>query len=578
MNKNQLNRMLMTFAAFALNFNLVFVSLAGFAEAQTKPELQSATPQRLDVVVLRPAADGVSAGKRTFPPPTKDEVERFRTGKETKARAVLDFRGLRQMLLNAGVPFEPNVLLEKNWRDHVRNHNGFLEGLSSKQIDGSFKGGTIIADTLILPSELVLTQDTVIFANDIFFEGTEATIRSYGKAIGVFPLNEIAASRLRSRPVAIDPNVMAEDPIKARFLSDFEKFPAGKISISSRGFGYDDWLKSRGVVISGSRADELPYVSPCPNGATGCLPEPTQHGSPGVSGDSYGVSNRGADSPDPVDGSCILAGNPNGQSTGTANPGQAGRNAGNAPQPGQSGGPTPGGNAGAIMCSIPDGSSGQFFFDATGGIGGHGGYGGNGGTGGPGGDAKRGGDGVTCGRTVGNGGNAGTAGRAGDAGAGGNGGNGAKGGNGGNITVDYPAGFGSNVSLIAAKGPGGPAGPRGEAGYPGTPGSGARGGNPGPTVGGVFGNYGNPSNEGGHGDFKSPGTPGSIGSLGDIEGVVNRVERPGGGGENPPPCVSLRENMLQVTCNCTPHYWVYNVSWDGGETWEYQYSVYAGCW
>jgi hypothetical protein len=29
---------------------------------------------------------------------------------------------------------------------------------------------------------------------------------------------------------------------------------------------------------------------------------------------------------------------------------------------------------------------------------------------------------------------------------------------------------------------------------------------------------------------------------------------------------------------CTPYYWNYYNSYDGGETWEYDYSEYAGCW
>lgn len=29
---------------------------------------------------------------------------------------------------------------------------------------------------------------------------------------------------------------------------------------------------------------------------------------------------------------------------------------------------------------------------------------------------------------------------------------------------------------------------------------------------------------------------------------------------------------------CTPYYWNYYTSYDGGETWDYDYSEYAGCW
>jgi len=156
-------------------------------------------------------------------------------------------------------------------------------------------------------------------------------------------------------------------------------------------------------------------------------PRTQDGGRDGASGINGISGNRGNDSPDPVDGSCILGGSPNGRNTPNASDGSPGENGRDAPNNLEYGAMA-GGNAGEIFCSIPDGDSPSgYFFSAVGGNGGHGGYLGAGGNGGNGGDGERRGDGVTCGHTVGNGGNGGRA------------GNGALGGAGGSVSVSAPA-------------------------------------------------------------------------------------------------------------------------------------------
>jgi hypothetical protein len=422
------------------------------------------------------------------------------------------------MLLNSGVPFEPNVLLDKNWRDHLKNFSGFFSGLSTRRLGETFSGGAVVAETLILPEKVEIKGDTVFLADRIFFEGKNVEIRSQGKKIAIFPVTEISGTKSRN---GVDHSAFEKyktDPLLMDFWGVREKASDATYKISSRGFGYDDWLRSRGVKSDDFPLYRFPYLTPCSDGSISCDPDPAQHGTPGLPGNSRPVAESGNDSPDPIDGTCILSGNPNGQNTPDAKHGQNALSGGNAPNPGQAGGPTAGGDAGAIFCSIPDGSAGHWYFDATGGIGGSGGPGGTGGIGGNGGQGKRGGDGVTCGTTVGNGGNAGRGGNAGDAGAGGNGANGAKGGNAADITIDHPQGV--IVYATANKGPGGQGGPAGLPGNPGVPGSGARGGLPGPTVGGVYGNYGSASQAGDFGDQKTEGQPGNNGPEGDYEGVL----------------------------------------------------------
>lgn len=542
----------------------------------------SNNPQRLSVVVLRPApVVDTAQEKRDFLPPTKAETDFFQSGKDKKAVAATAFRKFRTILLAKGVPFEPNILLEPNWRNHLKNYSSYFDSLTSLYFSNGKINGAIVADNLFLPSNVEITRDTVILANNIYFEGTNIEIKG-SHNIAFFPVvsaSPTTVSTTVARKYSKDTGNVVSASFETEFFARNKIVKRGKITIEASGRGYDDWLKAQKIVSE--KRDQQNGNSLCDEFNLNCPDSNGTHGQPGEPGIGRGVSPSGIDSPDPVDGSCVLAGNPNGQHTNNATDGYHGIQGGDAPNPGQQGGAMPGGPAGNIFCSIPDGSTQSYVFNAIGGTGGPGGPGGQGGTGGPGGQGKRGGDGVTCGLTVGNGGNGGAGGQGGNGGKGGKGGNGAKGGNGGDVFVELPSNFLGNVTAYVNKGPGGNGGYPGPAGNPGEGQTGGRGGTPGPNRGGVFGTHGTTGVSKCPGLFLGEGDPGIGGMAGDSDGTFHPpTVRPGGGGggEQPPPCNSRQNPVVDNTCGCTPYYWVEYWSWDGGQTWEIHDIWYAGCW
>lgn len=541
----------------------------------------------LSVIVLRPRSEmSFSDRKIDFVAPSEKEVKRYLNREEpyfSNAYRAARFRRFRRLLIEAGVPFEPNVLLQSNWRQQIKNYSEYIASKGNFLAESVESGGAIIADTVVLPSSVRFTGDTVILANRVLFEGTKLEIKSRGKAIALFSVNPPEGSKNPIRPDAASNYLPQQNKgqLLQSYLKNFTPSEKKLISIDVSGFGARDWsyaaaknLLPRDFFIVEGFCDGVSNCDPDKNGLPG---RDGVDGAPGLPG------NRGADSPDPVDGSCVLSGNPNGRDTPNAQNGQPGLPGGNAPNPDNFlYGATAGTDGGNVFCDIPDGDNpSSYVFTAMGGNGGNGGFGGPGGNGGDGGDGKRGGDGVTCGRTVGNGGKGGDGGNGGRGGDGGRGGNGAPGGNGGSVSVTIPAG--TSCSIISADvsgGVGGGGGPGGNFGLPGRGGNGARGGLPGPNIDQtIFGNYGMPGLPGNWGDWASAGATGSRASSGS-RGISTCSVRPSNGGGEPPPCFSLPENLVNGNqfCECTQYWWVEYRSDDGGETWYLYDYWYAGCW
>ncbi|MER3430795.1 MAG: hypothetical protein C4325_11070 [Blastocatellia bacterium] len=101
------------------------------------------------------------------------------------------FRRFRNLLIAARVPFEPNILLGDNWRDHVKNYGDFIAARGNFIANATETGGAIIADTVVLPSKVCFSSDTVIVANRILFGGPELEIKARGKGIAIFPVEYI---------------------------------------------------------------------------------------------------------------------------------------------------------------------------------------------------------------------------------------------------------------------------------------------------------------------------------------------------------------------------------------------------
>jgi len=92
------------------------------------------------------------------------------------------------MLLEKGVPFNPDILRSSDWQDGIAPSLSLIPELTTTLRTGSKLKGVQIADTLILPGDVELTGDTIFLANRIIFEGKQARIHGLGKNVYFYPV------------------------------------------------------------------------------------------------------------------------------------------------------------------------------------------------------------------------------------------------------------------------------------------------------------------------------------------------------------------------------------------------------
>ena len=465
----------------------------------------------------------LTTAQATPTPPTEGKIKDSLSGEIAKAKQILAFSKFRQLLLEKGVSFEPNILLEAGWQDRL-NNTGFTNTLESAYISDAKLSGAILADTLYLPEKVELKGDTIILARRLVFEGKKVVIRGYGVGLSIIPLEP----DVLTEPVngsarnynRLSPNA---PQFEDAFFAANKPVNNGTVTINVSGWGWEEQLAlNEAKAAAKARGLAVPVVPLCPESdekKNGC------DGMEGAHGISYSKANNGDDSPNPVGGTC--SGDANGQTTPNAKKGDNGTTGGDAPDYLETGGPKKGDNGGDVFFpDYPAGTTGVHHFLSNGGQGGRGGHGGKGGDGGDGGFAKPGGNGVTCGLTVGNGGRGGDGGLGGRGGDGGTGGDGGKGGNGGSIYVRYHVNNNLLIDGFANAGDAGPKGPKGAFGMRGQGRSGGLGGDPGPPVGGIFGTRGDNGNHQDTLGDGAMGSAGSPGSAGDMAGSVDIVPLP----------------------------------------------------
>lgn len=536
-------------------------------------------------------------------PPTHDESRLFLRGKNKQANRVLNFMKERKMLIGAGISFNPDILLAKNWQEILqRNYPNFFDSKSSVWLANGKLKGTIIADQVFLRKDTKLEGDTVILARRLVFEGRNVSIKgpyniaiytvegnvttmpvdgiekpgSYSAQVNTdeFETQFFARNTIqRSKPVSFSAGYdFVKDPqnhIRSRLPSPTYKgnrfisrgvkdgrfyavFPAGFIEIDTSGPGNKEWKESRRDGVMTSNANGAP-------GANGSYPQYPQ-GTRGTDGGDGTVGGQ--------DGSCL--GSISGTDGEDGQDGTEGQEGENAPDDAGDGA-----DGQSITLTINTAEENAINYSARGGDGGNGQNGAIGGNGGNGGRGKRGGNGTTCGCQVGNGGKSGDAGKGGNAGSGGNGGKAGSGGNGGSISITYAPHLITPTGDVS-KGRKGIPGQGGVAGTPGIGGAGWNGGNPGSPSCGIFGLTGQLGATGANGNASNLTFSGSDGEDGQ-DGSVDIQPLTGGGGGGPTYC-ELYPSACGGGPSCTPYFWVYYISWDNGVTWEYQSSEYAGCW
>jgi hypothetical protein len=456
-----------------------------------------------------------------------------------------NFTSGRQLLLEKGVPFDPDELLRDDWPKNLRTRLNAMPEMRVTRYETAPLKGAYLADTLYLPEKVHLAGHTIIVANFVVFEGKSPVIRG-NFDIHFFPgrpvvvLDETLRAFLQRKGALLNVSLGGRPllPSFSTFAStrDAPKIRTHVITLDTSGPEPQAlWPPPRklparvtGVSWNGLLPAILPLQDDC---STGC----DHTGNPGATGAS-GVPGapgaNGLSSANAPDGNCSSpnTGSNNGVDAGDPEDGRAGGNG----EDGQPGGR--GGDASLINANIRDGDTNFYTFKADGGVGGLGGDGGNGGIGGNGGFGGNGGNGVACGCLAGTGGDAGSGSVGGNGGSGGNGGAGGRGGNGAPITVSLP--FNSpganapNRGGLGGMGGGGGAGNTGgNGGFAGRPGTGATacGQTAAPGNGGIGPHPGNSGNAGRFGANGESGTNGPTPSI-----TYRPDPNPPGGGGAPP--------------------------------------------
>lgn len=403
---------------------------------------------------------------------------------EYRERLRAQFKRGRELLLKKGVPFEPNDLLEPDFRKKLKPKLAQMREMQETRVvrQAQMKG-VQLADTLYLPEKVEITGDTVILANQVIFEGRDAVLKG-NHAVFFFPVDidgllgttlEVAMSEQggpRFSPASYrSRSKNSSQPPPSWFVPRLMKTD-WSITIDTSGQGAEEWeekqkrKKRAKVGFVKSSSQEIMNDGDTKNktgqaGATGDLGEmgpPTCNGKPDPA-------------PRGDDGNCQL-GDPHGKVGFPGSNGCTGTN-------GRSGGKGYEGGKAEEIVAMTTNTSGTYKLLAAGGRGGQGGRGGPGGIGGRGAQAGRGGDGKDCACAqggAGNGGRGGTGGRGGKGGTGGVGGPGGDGGWASNITFFHPRTFTGVIVFDVA---GGGAGMPGRGGDPGAPGLDGIGGEPG---------------------------------------------------------------------------------------------------
>ncbi|MFN2454942.1 MAG: hypothetical protein ABR577_12045 [Pyrinomonadaceae bacterium] len=376
---------------------------------------------------------------------------------DKKAR---NFKPARDLLIQHGVPFDPDILMDSHWQAKLAPQFARMPEMQTARQIGNQLKGVHIADTIYLPEKVELVEDTIIIANKIVFEGNNAVIKG-SHNIYLYPVEEkgflgtTLSLAMKEQQVRIAKAKYSHLSLKSRFAPHLIK--GGHLTINTDGQGYVEWLeKQKQKKLHHTRFRRASFQGQNADGTAG---NPGSQGTIGPTGT--------AGTPNPAESGLM------GNCTGSINgqDGTAGMDGGTGEVGGKGSDGYPGGPARNITDTIT--SNGTYTYSAKGGMGGNGGKGGQGGYGGNGADGGNGGDGASCGcpQGGGNGGDAGYNGQGGKGGQGGQGGQGGDGGAGGDINVTYSENLTPTIIHSENGGPAGLRGNGGDGGFPGASGS-----------------------------------------------------------------------------------------------------------
>jgi hypothetical protein len=476
---------------------------------------------------------GINQATAQQQPVQSKTYEQVRQEREAQKRE--DYKVNHELLLNHGVPFDPDVLLDgEHWRERLEPILSAMPEMQNIRRGAAKLKGVQLAHTLYLPEKVELSGDTVLLVRNLIFEGRDVLIKG-NYNLSIFSIETVGALGTTLQVALAHQKEQSNDVIYSKISfsgSSGIKLPVKPLpviqgahfTIDVSGDGYVEWLQKhpKQVQVGFRKANFVPQQGQDiskPQGAQGAtgqdgqptgisLPDPANAGAPGFcSSDQTTKDGKTGDFPT------------QGQ---TGNKGGTGGRGDDA------------NSAATLNFTMPDNATGTWVFKANGGKGGKGGTGGPGSPGSKGTQGGAGGPGADCDCTQGgpgNGGDAQDGASGGKGGPGGTGGKGGDGGNGGNINIVYPYSF--PTSQIQASASNGGKGDVGDPGQPGGPGAGGAGGAKGTgaahtrcsSLNSVDGRQGSAGGNLGFGDA------GDFGLVGDSAGTAGVItETPG-----PPP-------------------------------------------
>jgi hypothetical protein len=185
---------------------------------------------------------------RKVPAPDFEAGQGRSQTKSDRRRA--DFEKGRNLLIEKNVPFDPDLLLESNWREILKSTFNQMPELQQVRRGTNRLKGVEMAHTLYLPEKVRLEGDTVILVRNLVFDGHEAVVRGPFN-IYVYPVNEAGllgtsydTALARARPKN-GVQFITAGWTGNRGLPVMPIIPDGTIRINVSGWGRADWLESK---------------------------------------------------------------------------------------------------------------------------------------------------------------------------------------------------------------------------------------------------------------------------------------------------------------------------------------------
>ena len=449
-------------------------------------------------------------GTQSIPMPTREY-------EDAKKR---NFEPVRQLLMQKGVPFEPEALLDSNWAQKLASTFARMPEMQETRFEQKPLSGVQLAATLYLPERVELEGDTIILAKKIVFEGKDVVIRGHYN-LHILPIESLGVIGTTLKEYKAKINQQGLNKWQQETAEELPADPpiiGGHITIDLHGDGYKEWLERNGrekIERLSQRVrskDRLAYFE--------LQTIIDRSGGPGAMG-TPGTDGRLPNLADPLIGAAGAPGVCGDANTVNGHIGIEGGQGGDAGPAGKGGPGIRGGDGNFLSMTITAGDNNFYDIRTNGGQGGTGGPGGFAHAGARGGEGGPGGPGADCPCNQGGAGSGGQGGPGGIGGRGGIGGQGGKGGDGGdgkNIVLDVPCNY-DETRITTNRQPGG----AGQGGINTQSGAAGPPGQPGPG-GAPARNFNCPSStpqrglQGEFGFSRGPGGPGEASEPGDNNG------------------------------------------------------------